>query len=81
VGKEQRTVVAALRDTVIEAGADDELTGTQQLQLIDLLRNMFNSEFSVESVRAARHSTPGVQRYVDQFLREVEELTGRSFPG
>jgi len=42
---------------------------------------MFNSEFSVESVRAARHSTPRVRRYVDEFLREVEDITGRSFPG
>jgi hypothetical protein len=57
IGKENKTVVTILRDIVIESGSDDELTGSQKLQLIDLFRNIYNSNFSAKSVRAALQSS------------------------
>lgn len=75
VGKEKKTIVTVLREIVIEFGSDDRLTGTQKAQLLDLLRNIYNSNFSEGSIRAAlQYPNVRIRSYVEKFLNEVAAL-------
>jgi hypothetical protein len=71
IGKEKKTVVTILREIMLEAGSDEEFT--KSLQLLDVLRTIYNSNFSAESIQTGRqYPNSKVREYVDKFLHEVE---------
>jgi hypothetical protein len=68
-------VVLLIRDAVIA------FPGSQKLDFIDVIRNIYNSGFSQDSIRKAlQHPNAAIRKQSEKFLRDVEELRQKPVP-
>lgn len=69
-----QTVPSILRDTIVAMSDRDDLTGTQKLQAVDVLRGIANSGFSEVQIKGVLMSAsvdPKIREIVQDFLGKV----------